>query len=117
MEKEIITVAWTDDIDDKIEIACRGDLAIIKRQVINNIAQLWRCKSKKNLCYVVTRIDPGPELVIVAGQGSGLVEFAPEFLKVAKRSGARVRTHVQRKGLIRLWNRLGLTVDEYILRG
>jgi hypothetical protein len=117
METEIVSIPWTDDIDDKVAVACDGDLEIIKRQVKSGIAQLWRCRSVKHFGYVVTRIDPGPELVMVVGEGSGFMEFAPEFVKVARRSGAKIRTHVTRKGMIRLWSRLGVELDEYILRG
>lgn len=116
-EISIINIAWNSDINKLLEVASRGDLEIIRDQVNKGVSQLWECKSLKNLCYVVTRIDPGPELVIVAGAGSGLFEFAPSFIKVAKRSGATLRTHVKRKGLIKMWAKLGLNIDEYILRG
>lgn len=116
-ETKITNILWGDDIDEKLRASAGNDLDIIKHQVKNNVAQLWHCLSPTNECYVVTRIDPGPELVIVLGEGSGLLEFAPHFLAVARRQNVRVRTHVKRKGLIRLWARLGLKIDEYVLRG
>lgn len=116
-QTKIIHVPWTNDIDDYLMVAARGDLEIIKAQVKSGIAQLWRCESSNHFAYVVTRVDPGPELCIVAGEGSGFMEFIPHFVAVAKRSGATIRTHVQRRGLIRLWSRFGLVLDEYVLRG
>lgn len=114
---QIIHVPWTNDIDDKLRVAARGDLEIIKNQVQSGVAQLWHCQSEKHDAYVVTRIDPGPELVIVAGEGSGFMAFVPDFVAVARRSNATIRTHVQRRGLIRMWARFGLKLDEYVLRG
>lgn len=114
---KIINVPWTDSVDDCLRVAARGDLAIIKAQVKSGVAQLWRCESDKHTAYVVTRIDPGPELCIVAGEGSGFMEFVPHFVAVARRSNATIRTHVVRKGLIRLWSRFGLKLEEYVLRG
>jgi len=116
-ETLIKLVPWTDDIDDKLAVSAKGDLEIIKHQVKTGVAQLWQCEHGQYGGYVVTRIDPGPELCLVLGEGSGFEIFAPHFLAVARRSGIPFRTHVTRKGLIRLWSRLGVTIDEYVLRG
>jgi len=113
----IVSISWNSEMDNVLNVAARGDLEIIRDQVQRGVAMLWKCHSEKSEGYVVTRLDPGPEFVIVAAAGSGFFEFAPEFLKIARQQGVTVRTHVQRKGLIRMWNRLGLNVDEYILRG
>jgi len=113
----ILEIDWQDHHDKRLKASAGTDLLIVKAQVKNGQAQLWECKSEKNFCLVVTRIDPGPELCIVLGEGSGMLEFAPHFLAFAKRNRIPVRTHVKRKGLIRLWSRLGLKLDEYVLRG
>lgn len=114
---DIREIPWQPGIDEKLRVSARGDLEIIKSQVNNGVAQLWHCLSETNEMLVVTRIDPGPELVIVLGEGSGLFEFAPSFLNIARKANIPVRTHIKRKGLIRMWSRLGLTIDEYVLRG
>ena len=114
---DIREIPWQPGIDDKLRVSARGDLEIIKHQVTQGVAQLWHCLSENNECFVVTRIDPGPELVIVLGEGSGLFEFAPHFLNIARKQNIPLRTHVQRKGLIRMWSRLGVNIDEYVLRG
>lgn len=113
---DVREIAWCSAVEPKLITSSRGDMEIIKRQVINGVAQLWHCLSEKNEMLVVTRIDPGPELVIVLGEGSGLFEFAPHFLNFAQRNNLKVRTHVQRRGLIKMWSKLGLNVDEYVLR-
>ena len=113
----IVEIPWHDEHDDKLRIAARGDLDIVKNQVQQRVAQLWRCTSEKNSMLVVTRVDPGPELCIVLGEGSGLLEFAPYFIREAKKNNMGIRTHVTRKGLIRLWSKLNINVNEYVLRG
>ena len=113
---DILNIPWGDSIDNELRVSAGKDLDIIKGQVKGGVAQLWHCLSKDNEMFVVTRVDPGPELVIVLGEGSGLEEFAPSFIRVAKNSGIPIRTHVKRKGLIRMWSKLNLEVDEYILR-
>ena len=110
-------IDWLDCHDEALKVSAGDDLLIVKDQVKRKQAQLWECTSDKNYCLVVTRIDVGPELCIVLGEGSGLLEFAPYFLAFAKKHNLSVRTHVKRKGLIRLWSRLGFELDEYVLRG
>lgn len=111
----ITHIKWTDDIDAKLSVSGGDDLPLIKDQVVNGIAKLWECKSDKNHCFVVTRKDHD-EICIVLGEGSGLMEFAPYFIRAIKDKGLRIRTHVRRKGLIRMWSRLGLNLSEYVLR-
>ena len=119
-EKAIINIQWDNSIDDKLKVSAGSDLEIIKNQVKNGIAQLWHCTWKNNEAYVVTRIEKlgvGYELCLVLGEGSGFFEFAPEFLKFAKRQNIGFRTHVKRAGLIRMWSKLCVNIDEYVLRG
>lgn len=116
-ERRVLNVPWADNVDDCLRVAARGDLDIIRHQVESGIAQLWECTSDEHHAYIVTRVEPGPEIVIVAGEGSGFMEFVPDFIAVAKRSGATIRAHVVRKGMIRLFERVGLSLNEYVLRG
>jgi len=115
----IITIPWTDDIDQKLSVSAGTDLAIIKSQVKNGAAQLWYCTSAKKAGYVVTRIDrtgEGLELCLVLGEGSGFEIFAPKFLDFARRKNIGFRTHVRRKGLIKMWSKLGVEISDYVLR-
>ncbi len=113
----ITRVPWENSHDDLLRISAGDDLEIIKRQVQDGIAQLWECRAIKCCGYVVTRIDEGPELCIVLGEGVNLMVFAPFFVDYAKRRKMKIRTHVKRRGLIRMWGKFGLELDEYVLRG
>ena len=116
-EITITNIVWEDHHDEYLRESAYGDLEIVKAQVQNGYAQLWECTSPRNAGYVVTRIDPGPELCLVLGEGRGLAEFAPPFIAFAKKQGITVRVHVRRKGLIKMFSRIGLRLDEYVLRG
>ena len=116
----IVNIPWTNDIDENLMVSAGNDLAQIRNQVEQNIAQLWHCSFKQFGGYIVTRIDKtssGLELCLVLGEGTGFEYFAPEFVNFARRKNIGFRTHIKRKGLIRMWQKLGITVDEYILRG
>lgn len=108
-------VAWSPYIEDLIKYSAGKDLQIISDQVKSGRAQLWLCSSDKNHGAVVTRMDEN-ELVMLCGEGSGLIEFGSEFVNSALKQGMTVRTHVRRKGLIKMHQKIGLKVDEYILR-
>lgn len=113
---KIEQIQWLSHHDAMLSVSAGDDLEIIKSQVVGGVAKLWECKGEKHSMLVVTRVDPGPELCIVLGEGSGMMEFAPYFLTVAKSKGMSVRTHVTRDGLVKMWNKLGLKVEEKILR-
>ena len=115
----IKSVTWSEDAERGLVKSAGDDLDIIKHQVINKQAQLWECRNDKNHAYIVTRVEEtgtGNELVLVLGEGSGFMDFAPAFVEAAKNKGMTIRTHVKRPGMIRLWSRLGLTINEYVLR-
>ena len=112
----IAAVDWADIHNEKLKKSAGDDLAFVRDQVRRGVAVLWRCESDRGGGFAVTRID-GPELVIVLGEGSAAAVFIPHFIKYAKQKGLGIRTHVKRRGLIRIYERFGLGVSEYVLRG
>lgn len=119
--KAIVADQWRREHDAKLAVAAGDDLAIIRDQVHRGIAQLWKCSiNSETWGYVVTRIE-GPkgdqDFVIVLGEGKGFSEFMPHFVEYGRRHNMRIRTHVKRKGLLKMWARLGVTFNEYVLTG
>lgn len=115
-------VPWTADHDRLMAVSAGRDLPIIREEVRRGIATLWACEQDGELlAHVVTRIDGvkglNQELVIVLGEGRGFFAVVPMFLRLAERDGLPVRVHVQRRGLIRMFDRLGVSLDHYVLRG
>lgn len=107
---------WSAQAEQGLRVSVGADLAAIRGEVNAGISKLWRCRSATAAGWIVTREEPG-ELVIVCGEGSGFFEFAPWFVERARAAGLTIRTHVQRPGLIRMWRRLGVNFDHYVLRG
>lgn len=93
----------------------------VKREVEEGISQLWHCTDADGSGgYVVTRLERRPsglEWVLVAGVGRGFQKFAPLFINAAREKGVPVRAHVNRRGMVRMYDRLGFRVSEYVLRG
>ena len=115
--KSVEVVPWSINAERGLVVSAGNDMASIKKEVEAGISLLWQVIGDNIGGYVVTRVDDD-ELVIVCGEGRGLIEHtAPFFLSLAKRHNLGVRTHVKRKGLIRIWKRYGLALDEYVLRG
>lgn len=106
--------SWCGDAERALSFD--SDLGVIKQEVLENIAELWRCELGEYHAWVVTRIDD-QTLVIVSGQGKGFFQFMPHFVVYARSHGLGIRTHVTRPGLIRMWSRLGVTFDHYVLQG
>ena len=113
----IVAVHWSDEAEKGLVVSAGEDMDIIRWEVKNKVSVLWRCESATALAFIVTRFQPPNELVFEAGEGSGFKEFIPYFVRVARSKGVPMRTHVKRKGMIKLWSSVGLTVDEYVLKG
>jgi hypothetical protein len=92
----------------------------IQREVEEGISQLWHCTDPDGSGgYVVTRLEQRPsgrEWVLVAGVGRGFHKFAPLFVNAAEEAGVQVRAHVHRRGMVRMYDRIGFEVSEYVLR-
>lgn len=115
----VFQVCWTSFHDAALLDAAgsQSDLEIIKSQVLAGEAELWQCESETGGGFVVTRLDPPDELCVVLGEGKGASDFIPIFIEYAKSRGLTIRTHVKRRGLIKMWARHGVHFDEYVLRG
>lgn len=113
----IYPVGWDEFAEKGLRVSAGKDMEFIRREVESGISILWRCESDKNSAYAVTRYEPPSDIVIVCGEGSGLREFGPYFIAAAKSKGLAIRTHVKRRGLIKVWQSMGLQIDEYVLRG
>lgn len=113
-------IPWSMEAEAGLIISAGTDLEIIKNQVLTNTAQLWEISGDDSNGYIVTRIDVegiGKVFVIVLGEGKGIDDVIPQFIKGAKDLGIKhFRTHVKRKGLIRMWKKHGLEIDHYVLR-
>jgi hypothetical protein len=92
----------------------------VKREVLEGVSQLWHCTDADgNGGYVVTRLERRPsglEWVMVAGVGCGFHKFAQVFIDTALQMGVPVRAHVNRPGMVRMYDRIGFRVSEYVLR-
>ena len=114
---EIREIEWCQKAEEGLIVSLGDDLGVIRLEVQKGIARLWSCESESGGGYIVSRMDDLNEICIVAGEGKGFYEFMPVFLDWCRQQGCSVRTHVKRKGLIRMWKKLGVTLDEYVLRG
>ncbi len=117
MPISIREIEWGEAAEQGLKVAAGDDMEIIKAEVLGGISKLWKCDSESSAAYMVTRLDDKTELCIVAGEGQGFFEFMPVFVQWCRQKGYSVRTHVKRKGLVKMWARLGITFDEYVLRG
>lgn len=64
---------------------------------------------------MVTREEPG-ELVIVAGAGRNALPVMAYVTEKALQAGLSVRTHIQRPGLVRMYQSLGYHQAEIVVR-
>ena len=92
----------------------------VKREVEEGISQLWHCTDADGSGgYVVTRMEQRPsgrEWVLVAGVGRGFHKFVQIFIHAAQEAGVSIRAHVHRPGMVRMYDRVGFQVSEYVLR-
>ena len=113
-------IPWGKEAETGLLKSAGSDLELIKNQVIDKTAQLWKIDTETAKGYLVTRIDCegiGKVFVFVLGEGKKIEHVIPFFITNAQKLGIKhFRTHVQRKGLIRMWRKFGLTIDHYVLR-
>lgn len=109
--------SWSEAAARELAGAMPEDGEIIADAVQAGRAQLYRVENRGYLVLAVERRGRGPELVIVAGAGRGLHEVIPELRAMARRAGiATMRTHVKRRGLVRMYRRHGFEPEETVLR-
>ena len=111
-------IDWSDDVAKHLSTSAGQDLLYIAAEVEAGISKLWECQTTNGFGYVVTRIEEsatGYELVLVLGEGKGFDEFIPYIINFCKDRGLGFRTHVKRKGLIKMYQRHGVGLQEYVL--
>lgn len=103
-------------------LGAAGDLPTLSSvavEVSENLAQLWRIRTDDARGWLVTRVEEGPhglELVIVLGAGQGARPVIHWVRALARAHGInRIRTHVTRPGLVRLYQRAGFRADQIVM--
>lgn len=114
-------VPWCDDARRMLERVPGIDVGGLEKEWrLNRASQLWEFTDERGRAgYAFTRLErtgPWYEWVWLAGAGRDLQKFVPVFAQVALDSGIPVRTYVQRRGLVRMYQRLGFRVSEYVMR-
>ena len=111
---------WNDLAAHQLERIEGLGLIDVQREVEAGVSQLWHCHDAEgNNGYVVTRMERRPsglEWVFVAGVGRGFYKFIACFIEVAREKGIPIRAHVNRRGMVRMYDRIGFRVSEYVLR-
>lgn len=95
-------VGWSRELERGLDVAVGPDLAEIRRGVMLNkfIAM------KTGQSFVVYRVDPGMELVVMCYQGEKVREFMADLIPAARKVGlVSIRFHALRRGLCRLMER------------
>lgn len=111
---------WNDFAERALERVEGLGIVDVKREVVEGVSQLWHCTDADGSNgYVVTRLEQresGREWVWLAGVGRGFYKFVPFFLEAARQAGVPIRAHVNRPGMVRMYDRIGFRVSEYVLR-
>jgi len=111
---------WSDFAERELQRIAGLDLPDIRREVVAGISQLWHCRDAHgNGGYVVTRLErrgDSLEWVWLAGAGKGFHQFVGLFLEAAREAALPIRVYIDRKGMRRIYERLGFHVSETIMR-
>jgi hypothetical protein len=111
---------WSDFAERELRRVAGLDLSDIRREVVAGVAQLWHCHdSDGHNGYVVTRVEPRGtwrEWVWLACAGKGYHAFVGMFLEAARAENLPIRVYINRKGMQRVYERLGFEVSETIMR-
>ena len=112
-------IDWCDECEKGFLVSAGEDLAQIAWECRNGISQVWKMSGEAE-ALIVTRLEKNidfDELVIVLGEGEGFKYVIPFFFELKESLGAKyIRTHVTRKGLIRLYEREGFVQSEVVMR-
>jgi hypothetical protein len=104
-------VNWSPQVAAGLARATYPEENFISNEVKTGICQCWHIHDHG---YLVTRFEVEPDhktLVIVAGQGRGLVKVLKAVYNVAKANKAKqIRLHSRRAGMVRMLEKLGYTV-------
>jgi hypothetical protein len=111
-------VHWTGSVSKKLSRAAGEDLHAIRKEVDGGISRLWWCHSKTTRGYIVTRLEKVHDkdvLVLVLGEGRGFGEVVEYLLSTVKKRKLSFRVHVRNKALVKMFEKHGLSVNEYVL--
>lgn len=98
--------------ENAITEAFGSDAGFIRREIESGSCALWRLN--RGQVYMVTRGE-GAECVIVALEGVGLHDVAPDIIASVKRSGFEsIRFHSKRPALCRMLKRYGFQERERV---
>lgn len=99
---------WSAEAEAALQVSAGEDMAWIRDEVKRGIAALYRCEDQGRLDgRTVLRLDE-TELVIVLGEGRNSRKWIPVIEQYAKKIGAKkLRTHIKRQGLKRIYERAG----------
>lgn len=119
---KIFSQPWSDEAENGLRISAGKDMADIRAEVQKGLSMLWKIEGEGELDFVrgwcVTRVEKDRgEVVFVLGEGKGFHHAAPHFVKAARDAGYKIRVHVERIGMMRMWKKHGVEISEYILRG
>ena len=93
-------------------------LELLKREVLEGVSQLWECRAGVDVLHVITRLEvTNREWVICLAVGSGLRHFMPYARQGARSRGLTLRIHTSSRAVVRLLEREGLELQEFVLRG
>ena len=97
-------VSWFDDLLVVMRRSLMGDGEILKRQVKNGIARLW--KESNTETYMITRaerVDGVNVLVVCCYEGKNVTAAVINIIAMAKGMGCQaIRYHTKHRGLKRL---------------
>lgn len=113
---------WCQDAEQALAAAAGSaeDLAEVQAEVDKHLAQLWRLEGDA-VGWLVTRVEKTPagkqELVLVLGAGRNVRAVMTWAEQLADRHGLdQLRTHIQRPGLQRLYERSGWNAEQIVMR-
>jgi len=107
---------WSDDAEQGLGETLRDDVELLRDQVAQGVAELWRVDGHS---WMITRVEPipnrRPELVVCCYKGRDLNRVTQYLMKAAIKQGfGSIRYHTRRKGLNRLVADLGFEFMETI---
>jgi len=119
----LIEVKPSTEIVKVLTLPARGDIDLILNEIQSGVCQLWQGNAESS-GYVVTRIEKHKdkmEFVLVLGVGQNMRPIVEYLCKFVDKMGMSFRTHVTRRGLIRIYQRYGFKVveirgEEFILK-
>lgn len=111
----IESVPWCDKVARSVAKSAGSEenLKAIEAEVISGVARVWWCHGGENHGHMITRLE-NKELVLIVGEGKGFDAAFPYVLAHVEKHNLSFRTHVKRKGLIRMYKKYGVLVDEYV---